>query len=123
MDVDGAIRYEPILRSDATCLILVHAGAGFHSIDNEYLHLHVVREACNAGMAALKGGHSAADACELAIMSMENNDITNAGYGSNLTLDGTVECDACIVDHFGRSGAVGAISRESSCYSSDDSSR
>lgn len=44
MDVDGAIRYETIPRNDATYLILVHAGAGFHSVDNEYLHLQVVRE-------------------------------------------------------------------------------
>jgi taspase (threonine aspartase 1) len=26
-------------------------------------------------------------------------------------MDGVVECDASIVDHFGRSGAVGAVAR------------
>lgn len=64
-------------------------------------------------MKCLNGGGSATDAVEAAIVVLENNDITNAGYGSNLSADGTVECDATIVDHFGRSGACGAVSRKS----------
>ena len=60
-------------------------------------------------MKCLKGGGSATDAVEAAIVVLENNDITNAGYGSNLSVNGTVECDATIVDHFGRSGACGAV--------------
>ncbi|KAI9821963.1 MAG: hypothetical protein M1827_002545 [Pycnora praestabilis] len=62
-------------------------------------------------MVMLKSGGSALDAVEVAIKVLEDREITNAGYGSNLTLDGHVECDATIVDHFGRSGAVGAISQ------------
>ncbi|KAL8737217.1 MAG: hypothetical protein Q9181_001901 [Wetmoreana brouardii] len=49
------------------------------------------------------------DAVEVAIRVLEDMEITNAGYGSNLSMDGTVECDATIVDHYGRSGAVGAV--------------
>jgi taspase (threonine aspartase 1) len=62
-------------------------------------------------MAALRAGGSAVDAVEAAIRVLEDKDITNAGFGSNLTLDGTVEGDATIVDHLGRSGAAAAIGR------------
>ena len=63
-------------------------------------------------MTYLKNGGDAVDAVEIAIKVLENKEITNAGWGSNLTLGGTVECDATIVDHYGRSGAVGALGRE-----------
>ena len=62
-------------------------------------------------MSLLYNGGSAVDAVEMAIRVLEDKEITNAGYGSNLTLEGTVECDATVVDHFGRSGAVGAVGR------------
>ena len=60
-------------------------------------------------MTFLNNGASALDAVEMAIKVLEDKDITNAGFGSNLTMEGIVECDATIVDHFGRSGAVGAV--------------
>ena len=63
-------------------------------------------------MTFLNNGGDAVDAVEIAIKVLEDREITNAGYGSNLAMDGNVECDATIVDHYGRSGAVGAIARE-----------
>jgi isoaspartyl peptidase/L-asparaginase-like protein (Ntn-hydrolase superfamily) len=66
-------------------------------------------------MLILKNGGTAVDAVEAAIKTLEDREITNAGYGSNLAMDGVVECDAAIVDHHGRSGAVGAVARESIC--------
>jgi taspase (threonine aspartase 1) len=43
---------------------------------------------------------------------MEDNPVTNAGYGSNLTEDGLVAGDATMVNNEGRSGAVGALTRK-----------
>ena len=93
------------------CAIFIHAGAGFHSHQNEKIHLTAVNDAAKVGMAVLKNGGGATDAVEMAIRLLEDKEITNAAYGSNLTMDGLVECDATLVDHFGRSGAVGAISQ------------
>ena len=61
------------------------------------------------GMKFLKAGATATEAVEVALRILEDKEITNAGYGSNLSIDGTVECDATIVDHLGRSGACGAV--------------
>ncbi|PGG95214.1 hypothetical protein AJ79_10188 [Helicocarpus griseus UAMH5409] len=89
--------------------IFIHAGAGFHSYQAESTHLWVCNQAATLGMAVLKSGGRAVDAVEVAIKFLEDHEITNAGYGSNLSANGTVECDATIVDHLGRSGAVGAV--------------
>lgn len=68
-------------------------------------------------MALLRNGGSAADAVEMAVRVLEDAEITNSGYGSNLSLDGTVECDAVIMEAGGLSGAVGAVSRKSTSAS------
>ncbi|KAJ5488910.1 hypothetical protein N7539_003800, partial [Penicillium diatomitis] len=89
--------------------IFVHAGAGYHSHDNEEMHLEACKNAAEAGMNILRSGGTAVDAVEVAIMTFEDTPVTNSGYGSNLTASGEVEGDATIVDHFGRSGACGAV--------------
>ncbi|KAK4181153.1 nucleophile aminohydrolase [Triangularia setosa] len=89
--------------------IFIHAGAGYHSVANEQVHLSACSEAARVGMRFLKAGASATEAVEAAIKCLEDKEITNAGFGSNLTMDGIVECDATVVDHLGRSGACGAV--------------
>lgn len=41
---------------------------------------------------------------------LQDSCLTNAGRGSNLTLTGTVECDASIIESGGGFGAIGAAS-------------
>lgn len=107
--------------------MFVHAGAGYHSRDNEQAHMDIcalyvlIRVVCivvanqlstraaSTAMKFLRAGGTAVEGVEVAIMALENSATTNAGYGSNLTEQGRVEGDASIVDHFGRSGAVGAV--------------
>lgn len=91
--------------------IFVHAGAGYHSVQNEHIHLQACTDAAKAAMALLRAGGSAVDAIEIAVKVLEDREVTNAGYGSNLTMDGIVECDAVMVDHHGRSGGAGAVAR------------
>nr|OQO17167.1 hypothetical protein B0A51_17509 [Rachicladosporium sp. CCFEE 5018] len=96
--------------TDTAC-IFIHAGAGYHSVANEITHLQACSDAANMGMKVLRGGGSAVEGVELALKCLEDREITNAGYGSNLAMDGVVECDAVIVDHNGRSGGAGAVAQ------------
>jgi isoaspartyl peptidase/L-asparaginase-like protein (Ntn-hydrolase superfamily) len=55
-----------------------------------------IRDAVGAGWTCLQEGGSAVDAVEAAVCAMEDNPRFNAGRGSVLTTDGTVEMDASI---------------------------
>ncbi|KAI1480692.1 N-terminal nucleophile aminohydrolase [Daldinia eschscholtzii] len=109
VSMDGAMERWGKRKKAPVSAIFIHAGAGYHSVANESLHLEACNEAARISIKLLRSGHSAIDAVEAAIKSLEDKEITNAGYGSNLAIDGTVECDATLVDHFGRSGACGAV--------------
>lgn len=90
--------------------IAVHTGAGNFVIASKYKP--VCRRACSAATGILvNDGGSAFDACVAAIKELEDSGETNAGFGSNLTWTGDVECDASVMD--GRTGLFGACTNVS----------
>lgn len=91
--------------------IIVHGGAGSHSEKTESRVKAAMKKAClSATHVLVERAGSALDAVEAAIRELEDDSALNAGYGSNLTIDGTVECDAALMDSDGVFGSVGAIS-------------
>ena len=66
-----------------------------------------VKKAATAGSDALKHGGSALDAVESAVMSMEDDDVFNAGLGSSLALDKSIQMESSIMD--GRTLSAGAV--------------
>jgi beta-aspartyl-peptidase (threonine type) len=65
-----------------------------------------------AGWDVLQHKGTAVEACEAAVMSLEDNPSFDAGRGSFLTRDGRVQMDAMIMDgHTLRAGGVGCVER------------
>ena len=93
--------------------IIVHAGAGRHDPRKEDKYRACIKAALLAAHRALAAGESSLDACVAAVACMEDDACCNAGFGSNLTEDGTVECDAAVMDGrcpgFGACGAVAGV--------------
>ncbi|KAJ1976824.1 hypothetical protein H4R35_002536 [Dimargaris xerosporica] len=87
--------------------VAVHAGAGYHSFANEKHYQRACHRACQCAALALQNGADSTEAVRAAIAALEDSEYTNAGYGSNLNLEGCVECDASIMD--GATGAFGAV--------------
>lgn len=81
-------------------VIIVHGGAGSTQlIPDDRLEEFTagIKAAVKEGYSKLTEGKPAVDAVQAAIKSLENNGIFDAGYGSVLTDDGTVEMDATIM--------------------------
>ncbi|RDB24942.1 Threonine aspartase 1 [Hypsizygus marmoreus] len=93
--------------------IAVHGGAGVHSHTREDEVKQALRVACTEGLKCIgittkaQRDGTRLQMVENAVSCLEDNPNLNAGYGSNLTLHGTVECDAAIMD--GRSGDFGSV--------------
>ena len=92
--------------------IALHGGAGTipkGSLDaaTELAYTDALKEALNRGYDLLKKGGSALDAVELAVKSLEDCPLFNAGKGAVFTHTGQHELDACIMD--GATLNVGAI--------------
>ena len=88
--------------------ILVHGGAGtLWPDEDQAASRDGVAAAAEAGFAVLARGGSALDAVEAAVTLLENDPNFNAGTGSALTSEGSVECDASVMD--GATGKGGAV--------------
>ena len=92
--------------------LVIHGGAGVLARDRITPEEDAaVREgldrALQAGAAILARGGRALDAVEAAARVLEDDPHFNAGRGSVLTYQGTIELDACIMD--GRNRAAGAV--------------
>ncbi|KAL4074155.1 nucleophile aminohydrolase [Scleroderma citrinum] len=95
-----------------TVYVAVHAGAGNHGRTSEHSVKLVMKRACMEALRlASPAGVDVLSIVERAIVELEDDHDLNAGSGSNLTLDGAVECDAAIMDgRTGDFGSVGAVS-------------
>ena len=95
--------------------IVIHAGAGTLNRDSftperERLYHATLEQSLRAGHAILKGGGSALDAVEAAIVIMEDAPVFNAGKGAVFTAEGKNELDASIMDGDSlQAGAVGGV--------------
>ena len=87
-------------------VILVHGGAGEWRLERQEAGIIGVGKAAVQGFNLLAQGESAIDAVESAVMSMEDDEVFNAGLGSSLSFGKSVEMEASIMD--GKSLSAGA---------------
>lgn len=92
--------------------LVIHGGAGniypgMMTSQQEINYKNGLKEALNAGYHVLSQGGSATDSVLAAIVSLENNELFNAGKGSVFTKKGLHEMDAAIMD--GSNLMAGAI--------------
>uniref|UniRef100_A0ACD5ZMQ0 Uncharacterized protein n=1 Tax=Avena sativa TaxID=4498 RepID=A0ACD5ZMQ0_AVESA len=95
--------------------IALHGGAGdiprSLAPERREPRLATLRRSLDLAVAALQAGRSALDVVELVVRELENCPHFNAGKGSVLTSDGTVEMEASIMDgNTMRCGAVSGLS-------------
>ena len=89
---------------------MVHGGAGRHESHTAAARAASVDVAAAAGFAVLAGGGTSLDAVTAAVVRLEDDPLFNAGLGSVLTEDGTVEMDASLMDGSDlRAGAVAMV--------------
>lgn len=100
-----------------TFSIAIHGGAGtlvkgMMTPQLETKYREALKQALDAGYNILKNGGTAIDAVEVAVKSLEDSPLFNAGKGSVFTAEETHEMDASIMDgQTLNAGAVSLISR------------
>lgn len=88
--------------------ILIHGGAGVEKIKRTDDITRSLKSAVSNGFDLLKrSSDKAVDSVEAAVASMEDSGVFDAGVGSYLTIDKTVEMDASIMD--GRDISAGSV--------------
>lgn len=87
--------------------IVVHGGAGEWRTERRKAGVEGVKRAAKLGFTVLETGGSSVDAVESAVMAMEDDEVFNAGLGSSLAFDKTIEMEASIMD--GRTLQAGAV--------------
>lgn len=88
-------------------VVAIHIGAGYHAPQEEEAFREMLDRIITKLRASLCNGNAALDLVHEGLTLLENDEMTNAGLGSCLTIDGYVEMDALIID--GASGAIGAV--------------
>jgi len=88
-------------------VIVVHGGAGTWHPERSQAGLEGVERAAKTGFDILKNGGSALDSVMEAVAVMEDDGAFNAGYGSSLTIEKSVEMEASIMD--GKTLQAGAV--------------
>jgi beta-aspartyl-peptidase (threonine type) len=78
--------------------VLVHGGAGDVAADRVSRHVDGCRAAAEAAAEILRGGGTALDAVERAVLRMEDDPCFNAGTGACLNADGLLELDAALME-------------------------
>jgi beta-aspartyl-peptidase (threonine type) len=87
--------------------ILIHGGSSTKKIKRVNEITRSLRSSIYYGYDLLKNGNQALDSVEAAVASMEDSGVFNAGMGSCLTIDKTIEMDASIMD--GRDISAGSV--------------
>jgi beta-aspartyl-peptidase (threonine type) len=88
--------------------ILIHGGAGVEKIKRTDEITRSLKSAVSNGFDLLKrSSNKVVDSVEAAVASMEDSGVFDAGVGSYLTIDKTVEMDASIMD--GRDISAGSV--------------
>ncbi|HEY4674789.1 MAG TPA: isoaspartyl peptidase/L-asparaginase [Candidatus Bathyarchaeia archaeon] len=88
-------------------VIVVHGGAGTWQPERSQPGLEGVKKASKTGFGILANGGTALDAVMEAVAVMEDEGVFNAGYGSSLNLEKSVEMEASIMD--GKTLQAGAV--------------
>jgi beta-aspartyl-peptidase (threonine type) len=92
--------------------LAVHGGAWHIPAEAAEACRHGCARALERGWAVLTRGGSALDACEAAIIELEDDPIFDAGTGSHLNRDGRVQCDAILMDGATlKAGAIAGVER------------